>query len=49
MAVAPHIHVGFFSSLITTAQVVLWIGIFHLLAKRFESHPLSQAFLEIWA
>lgn len=48
MAVAEHVHISGFSAVINALYVIVIFGILHILARRFEGHPLADAFLDIW-
>lgn len=47
--VAPHVHISGLSALINALYVIVVFGAIHLIARRFEGHPLADAFLNIWA
>lgn len=49
MSVSPHVHISGISALINALYVILVLGVLNLLARRFEGHPLADAFLDIWA
>lgn len=49
MAVQPHVHISGLSALINALYVILVLGVLHIVANRFEGHPLADAFLSIWA
>jgi len=46
--VAPHVHISGISAIINALYVILVLGLLHILANRFEGHPLADAFLNIW-
>jgi len=48
-SVAPHVHISGITAIINALYVILILGIFHILARKFEGHPLADAFLNIWA
>jgi len=47
-SVAPHVHISGLSALINALYVIVVFGILHLLARRYEGHPLADSFLNIW-
>lgn len=47
--VAPHLHISGISAVINALYVIVVLGIMHFAARRFEGHPLADAFLDIWA
>lgn len=47
-SVAPHVHISGISAFINALYVIVVFGLLHLLARRFEGHPLADAFLDIW-
>lgn len=48
MAVAEHVHISGVTALINALYVIVVFGLLHVIAKRFEGHPLADAFLDIW-
>lgn len=48
MAVAPHVHISGISAIINSLFVIAVLGVIMLLAKRFEGHPLADAWLELF-
>jgi|SoimicMinimDraft_14_1059742.scaffolds.fasta_scaffold415881_1 hypothetical protein len=48
-SVAPHVHISGLSGLIQALYVIVVFGVLHLVARRYEGHPLADAFLDIWA
>lgn len=46
--VAPHVHISGITALINALYVIVVFGLLHVLARRFEGHPLADAFLDIW-
>ena len=46
--VAPHVHISALSGFIQALYVIVIIGVLHLVARKFEGHPLADAFLNIW-
>jgi len=47
--VAPHVHISGLSAFIQALYVIVIFGVLHLVARRFEGHPLADSFLDIWA
>jgi hypothetical protein len=47
-SVAPHVHISGLSAFIQALYVIVVFGVMHLLARRYEGHPLADAFLDIW-
>lgn len=46
--VAPHVHISGITAFIQALYVIVVFGFLHLVARRFEGHPLADAFLDIW-
>ena len=47
-AVAEHVHISGITALINALYVIVVFGVLHIVARRFEGHPLADAFLDIW-
>ena len=47
-SVAPHVHISGLSAFIQALYVIVVFGVLHLVARRYEGHPLADAFLDIW-
>lgn len=43
-----HLHVGFMFGLVVFLYVLAFMGVFKLLALRYEGHPLADAILEVY-
>lgn len=48
MAVAEHVHISGITALINALYVIVIFGGLMAVAKRFEGHPLADAFLELF-
>lgn len=48
MAVASHVHISGISAFIQALYVIAVFGALSALAKRFEGHPLADAWLELF-
>lgn len=42
----PHVHISALQGFITILYVIVGLGIAHILARRFEGHPLADAVLD---
>lgn len=47
-AVAEHVHISGITAFINALYVIVVFGVLHIVARRFEGHPLADAFLDIW-
>lgn len=47
-SVAPHVHISGISAVINALYVILILGVLHIIAKKFEGHPLADAFLDVY-
>lgn len=47
-SVAPHVHISGITGVINALYVIAIFGALMLLARRFEGHPLADAFLEVF-
>lgn len=47
-SVAPHVHISGISAVINALYVVLVLGVMNIIARKFEGHPLADAFLNIY-
>jgi hypothetical protein len=47
-SVAPHVHINGISAFINALYVIIVFGLLHIAARRFEGHPMADAFLDIW-
>jgi hypothetical protein len=48
MAVSPHTHISGLSGLINALYVITVLGALFIAAKRYEGHPMADAFLRIY-
>lgn len=47
-SVAPHVHISGLSAFVQALYVIVVFGVLHLVARRYEGHPMADAFLDIW-
>ena len=48
MAVAEHVHISGITAVINALYVIVVFGVLMYVAKRFEGHPLADAFLDLF-
>jgi len=45
----PHIHVSALNGFKTALYIVIFLGIIHIAARRWEGHPLANMILSAYA
>lgn len=45
----PHIHISAIQALVTSLEVLVVLGALHIVARKYEGHPLADAILSVWA
>lgn len=48
MVLNPHIHISALNGFVTALYVIILLGVAHIIARRFEGHPLADAFLNFF-
>jgi hypothetical protein len=44
----PHVHVSAIEGVKITLIALIGIGVLHIAARKFEGHPLADAFLNVY-
>lgn len=44
----PHVHISAVSAIVMALYVLVILGVLHIIARRFEGHPLADAVMNVW-
>lgn len=45
----PHVHISAIEGFKVFLYFVVFVGVLHVIARKFEGHPLADTILDIWA
>lgn len=47
-SMTPHVHISALEGFKVCLYVLIGFGAAHVIARRYEGHPLADTFLDIW-